>query len=172
MCWIFVNKHQETIMKPFINLDEINDFEESVEDSYQEKFSGISDKIGAKKLGYSITIVPPGKKVCPFHNHRINEEMFLILEGTGTLRFGEAEYPIKKHDIIACPPGGRDVAHQIINTSKSDIKYLCLSTNEPYEICEYPDSNKVMSMVGEQGSRQLRHMFRVSDEVDYYDGEK
>lgn len=158
-------------MKPFINIDEIDDFKPSEKGPFEEKFAVISDKIGAKKLSYSVTIVPPGKKVCPFHNHYINEEMFLILEGEGTLRFGNEEYAIKKHDIIACPPGGRAVAHQIVNTSESDIKYLCLSTNEPYDICEYPDSNKVLSMAGEQGNQKFRHISRISDEVDYFDGE-
>ena len=159
-------------MKPFINIDKLEDFEQSEKGQFQENFSGISDKIGAQKLGYSITTVPPGKKACPFHNHHINEEMFLILEGEGMLRFGEHEYAIKRHDIIACPAGGKDVAHQIVNTSQADIKYLCLSTNEPYEICEYPDSNKIQSMVGEQGERELIRIFKASDKVDYYDGEK
>ncbi len=138
---IIMKTKYEVKMKPLINLDEVNDFEEIDDGPFQERYAGISEKIGAKKLGYSIAIVPPNKKVCPFHNHRINEEMFLILEGEGTLRFGDREYSIKKNDIIACPPGGREVAHQIINTSDCDIKYLCLSTNEPFDICEYPDSN-------------------------------
>ncbi len=158
-------------MKPFLNLDEINDFEAHEKGPFAERYAGISDKIGAKKLGYSITILQPNKRVCPFHNHRINEEMFLVLEGSGTLRFGEKEYPLKKHDIIACPPGGRDVAHQIINTGDSELKYLCLSTNEPYDICEYPDSNKVMSVVGDAGNREFKHISKTDREVDYYDGE-
>jgi uncharacterized cupin superfamily protein len=36
--------------------------------------------------------------------------MFLILEGEGELRFGDKRYPIRKHDVIACPPGGPEVA--------------------------------------------------------------
>lgn len=158
-------------MKPFVNLDEIDDYRENCEGDFQEKCSSVSEKIGAKKLGYNVTIVPPGKKVCPFHNHRINEEMFLILEGTGTLRFGNKEYAITKHDVISCPPGGREVAHQIINTSENDIKYLALSTMEPYDICEYPDSNKVLSIVGPQGEREFRFISRMDSEVDYFDGE-
>jgi uncharacterized cupin superfamily protein len=97
--------------------------------------------------------------------------MFLVLEGTGTLRFGEKEYPIKKHDIIACPPGGRDVAHQIVNTGQAELKYLSLSTNEPYDICEYPDSNKIMSIVGKTGNRDFKHISKAEHEVDYYEGE-
>lgn len=159
-------------MKPFLNVDELTDFQAPSHGDFQERYAAISDKIGAKKLGYSITIVSPGKKVCPFHNHHINEEMFLILEGSGTLRFGDQEYPVKKHDVIACPPGGREVAHQIINTSDADLKYFCLSTNEPYEICEYPDSNKVLSHVAGEGEKKFRHIARLKDAVDYFDGEK
>ncbi len=96
----------------------------------------------------------------------------MILEGEGTLRFGEQEYPIKAQDVIACPPGGREVAHQIINTSEHDLKYFCLSTNEPVDICEYPDSNKVLSMSGESGNRTFRHISKMDDAVDYYTDEK
>jgi uncharacterized cupin superfamily protein len=159
-------------MKPFINLDDLDGFTEHGDGKYLEKYSAISEKIGAKKLGYSLSIVPPGKRVCPFHNHRISEEMFLIIEGSGTLRFGDKEYPIRKHDIIACPPGDRSVAHQIINTGDRELKYLCLSTKEPYEICEYPDSNKVMAFADEEGqNRKLKHIFRLENSLDYFDGE-
>tara|TARA_B100001123_G_C14536827_1_gene720616 strand:- start:73 stop:303 length:231 start_codon:yes stop_codon:yes gene_type:complete len=75
-------------------------------------------------------------KSCPFHNHQVNEEMFLIIEGSGLLRFGKDEYTIQKNDIIARPAGGKDVAHQIINNSDSDLKYLALSTKEMAKICE------------------------------------
>ncbi len=94
--------------------------------------------------------------------------MFLILEGEGALRFGNREYGIKQHDVIACPPGGQEVAHQIINTSDNDIKYLCVSTNEPVDVCEYPDSQKVMTMIGEQGNRCFRHISQLEHSVEYF----
>jgi uncharacterized cupin superfamily protein len=159
-------------MKPILNLDEISEWETNDNGKYGERYSTIGDKIGAKKLGYSLSVVPPGKRVCPFHNHRVNEEMFLIIEGTGLLRFGSKEYAIKKHDIIACPPGDQDVAHQIINDSQEDLRYLCLSTNETVEIVEYPDSNKVMSMIGDYEENQFRHISRLGQSLDYMDGEQ
>jgi len=156
--------------KPLINLDEL-DIVSHADGSFEGKFGLIAERIGAQKLGYNLTICPPGKKVCPFHNHHVNEEMFLILEGEGLLRFGDQEYPLRKHDIVACPPGGRAVAHQIVNTGRNDLKYLALSTMERSDICEYPDSNKVGVMVGEQGNRDLRLMFRAEQTVDYFDRE-
>ena len=44
--------------------------------------------VGAKDLGYSYDVVPPGKRSCPFHSHRAEEEMFFIVKGAGTLRYG------------------------------------------------------------------------------------
>ncbi|MCL2914085.1 cupin domain-containing protein [Shewanella corallii] len=158
-------------MKPLINLNELGEGDVVGNGKYGETSYAVSELIGAKKLGYSVSVVPPDKRVCPFHNHRHNEEMFLILEGEGTLRFGKESYPVKPLDIIACPPGGEEVAHQLVNTGTDNLIYLCLSTNEPIDVCEYPDSGKVLSMVGEQGNRTFRHISRKQDEVDYFDGE-
>jgi uncharacterized cupin superfamily protein len=158
-------------MKPVINLDDLELETTPEEGPFQQSYGVISERIGARKLGYNLTICPPGKRACPFHNHHTNEEMFFILEGEGLLRFGEKEYPLRAHDVIACPPGKRDVAHQIINTGKVDLKYLALSTKERSEICEYPDSDKVGVLVGDYGSMDLRLLFRAGQAVDYMDGE-
>ncbi len=158
-------------MKPVINLNELSDFVTNDDGPFAEAYAPVSDDIGAKRLGYSVTILQPGKKVCPFHNHRINEEMFMILEGQGTLRFGEQEYPLRKDDVIACPPGGREVAHQIINTSDAPLKFFCLSTNDPYDVVEYPDSNKMLAMVSGPDQDKFRHIGKIDDAVDYYEGE-
>jgi uncharacterized cupin superfamily protein len=158
------------VSKPFINLDEVQ-MEVDEHGPFKSSYGVISDHIGAKKLGYSLAVVPPGGKVCPYHSHHVGEEMFFILEGTGTLRFGAHEYPLRKHDVIACPPGGKEVAHQIINTGTTDLKYFCLGTREPHEVCEYPDSNKVGVYLGDEGKRYFRHLFKIDQAVDYFEGE-
>lgn len=158
-------------MKPVVNLDELELEATDPQGPFEQQYGVIADKIGAKRLGYNLTITPPGKRACPFHNHHVNEEMFMILEGEGLLRFGDQEYPLRQHDIIACPPGKRDVAHQIINTGKEDLKYLALSTMDRHEIAEFPDSDKVGVYVGEYGNMDLRLTFRAGESVDYNDGE-
>jgi uncharacterized cupin superfamily protein len=103
---------------------------DDVEDNgvFTSRRATISDRIGAKKLGYNLTVLPPGKVQCPFHSHHAEEEMFFILEGEGELRFGGARYPIRAGDVIACPCGGASVAHQIINTGAAEMRYLAVST--------------------------------------------
>src|SRR3954452_4705813 len=47
---------------------------------YDARVAFIATRIGAKKLGYNLTAVPPGKRAYPFHSHRVQEEMFFVLE--------------------------------------------------------------------------------------------
>jgi uncharacterized cupin superfamily protein len=157
--------------KPILNLADVafDDVEEN--GRYTSRRGTIGDLIGARKLGYNLTELPPGKTQCPFHSHHGDEEMFFVLEGEGELRFGDARYPIRAHDVIACPPGGADVAHQIINTGTTTMRYLSVSTREELDACEYPDSQKVAVFAGERGKRRLRKMFRAETTVDYYDRE-
>ncbi len=120
--------------------------------------------------------MPPGKRAFPFHNHHVNEEMFFIIVGEGEVRIGDAIYPIRPGDVIACPTGGRETAHQIINTGSVELKYLSVSTKLSPDIGEYPDSNKfgVFSEYATDADgkpRVLRFVGRESLSVDYWDGE-
>ena len=160
------------MVKPVLNLREVkfDDIEEN--GIYTSRRGCIGSHIGARDLGYNLTELPPGKVQCPFHSHHGEEEMFFILEGEGELRFGDARYPIRAHDVIACPTGGAEVAHQIINTGTTLLRYLAISTRVDVEICEYPDSQKVLAAAGKPGARVLRKLFRAESDVDYYDREK
>ena len=158
-------------MQPVINLDDLELESTDPLGPFEQTYGVISANIGARRLGYNLTITPPGKRACPFHNHHVNEEMFFVLEGEGLLRFGDKEYPLRKHDVIACPPGKRELAHQIINTGETDLKYLAVSTMDLQEVAEYPDSDKVGVFVGEYGKMDLRLMFKAGQSVDYNEGE-
>lgn len=137
----------------------------------QKEFGGklawVGPLVGAQKLGYNVTAVEPGKRVFPFHNHRVNEEMFFVLEGSGEVRIGSETYPITKGDIIACPPGGPETAHQIINTGTEELKYLAVSTKESPEIADYPDSGK-FGILANDG---FRYVGRADKSLDYWEGE-
>ena len=143
---------------------------------YDIRWAEIASRIGARKLGYNLTVVAPGKRNCPFHSHRVEEEMFFVLEGTGELRYGDQRHPLRAGDVIACPTGGPETAHQIINTGDTEMRYLSVSTMAPVEICEYPDSGKfgVFEDLPEDGNEQrarFRHLARHEDARDYWEGE-
>src|SRR5205085_12098495 len=122
--------------------------------------------IGAKELGYSYDVVPPGKRSCPFHSHRSEEEMFFVVRGTGLLRYGNETRRIRAGDLICCPVGGPDTAHQIVNDSDAELRYLSVSTMCAVEVCEYPDSGKIGVF-----AKGMRYMTRAGEGVDYWEGE-
>jgi uncharacterized cupin superfamily protein len=160
------------MLKPIMNLDEVEFDDVEQNGLYTSSRGTIGDRIGAAALGYNLTMLPPGKAQCPFHCHHGDEEMFLILEGEGELRFGDERHPLRPNDVIACPAGGPEMAHQILNTGDRPMRYLALSTRSPVDACEYPDSQKVQIIAGQPGQRRLRKLFRSENTVDYYDREK
>ena len=135
-------------------------------DKFESRSVRIGPLLGAKDLGYSYDVVPPGKCSCPFHSHRGEEEMFFIVRGSGTLRYGSETRKIGAGDVICCPIGGPETAHQIVNDSDAELAYLSVSTMLPAEVCEYPDSGKVGAFGG-----GFRHMTGAAEGVDYWVGE-
>lgn len=123
----------------------------------------------AAKLGASFDIVPPGKRACPYHLLHAQEEMFVILEGSGTLRVAGEMVPVKAGDVIFTP-AGPDHPHQLINTSESDLKYLSISTKETPEVCEYPDSGKYNTFA-RHGERVFRATQKSDASLDYWHDE-
>jgi uncharacterized cupin superfamily protein len=150
-----------------VNLEDLQLEHSSTGSSFETRSVRIGPALGAESLGYSYDIVPPGKRACPFHSHRGEEEMFLILRGSGTLRYGGETRPIRAGDVICCPVGGPETAHQIVNDSDADLAYLSISTMMPAEVCEYPDSKKI----GAFGEGGLRHMTCLDHAQDYWKDE-
>jgi len=136
----------------------------------------IGPMIGVKDLGISYSEVPPGKSGCPFHNHHVEDEIFIILEGEGTYRFGAQSYPIKAGDVLGAPAGGQDTAHQIINTGTGPLRYYGISTMSIADVCEYPDSGKFgvfsRSTRNPYDKATLRHLQHLDNAgVDYWSDE-
>jgi len=75
-------------MKNVANLDELKLEDFSKGEKYASRCARIGPLLGARQLGCSYDIVPPGKRACPFHSHRSQEEMFFIVSGSGMLRYG------------------------------------------------------------------------------------
>ena len=129
--------------------------------------------LGLSALGISYNEVPPGKSGCPFHNHHMEEELFVILEGEGTYRFGSESHAFKAGDVLGAPTGGPETAHQIINTGSETLKFLAIANNAATEVCEYPDSGKFQMTSRRTDGSRLRHCAREGENhLDYWDGEE
>jgi uncharacterized cupin superfamily protein len=82
-------------------------------------------------------------------------------------------FPIKESDIIACPAGGKETAHQIINTSEEESRFLAVSTKLSPEIAKYPDTNRfgvLASLAPDETGRPRTRMY-VGKDLHYWEGE-
>lgn len=125
--------------------------------------------IGARKLGYRLAKIPPGKAFCPLHWHVQSEEFFYVVEGQPSIRTLNGTLQCRAGDFIAFPTGERG-AHQLRNDSSQPCLVLLVGIEEPalnLEACFYPDSDKVGLFTPFERLR----MVRASPDLDYYDGE-
>jgi uncharacterized cupin superfamily protein len=130
----------------------------------------LGESLGLTKLGVNVTAVKPGRAAYPFHSHRANDELFLILAGRGELRLGTQRHAVKEGDVIDCPAGDASSAHQLVNTGDTELRYLAISTQIDPEVCEYPDSGKIGAYCGDD-EKGLMHLSRSADRVNYWEGE-
>jgi uncharacterized cupin superfamily protein len=88
----------------------------------------------------------------PPHCHSAEEEVYVVLEGSGTLELwpspvaqsrGESrrDAEIRAGHVIAQPPGTK-VAHAL-RAGPGGLTYLAYGTREPHDVAYYPRSNKL-----------------------------
>ena len=112
---------------------------------------------------------PPGtaSSICriaatPLHCHSLEEELFVPLDGDGTLLLGDEEVPVRAGHIVARPPG-TGVAHAF-RAGKEGLEFLAYGTRHPGDACYYPRSNKI-------SFRGLGVIARL-ERLNYWDGEE
>jgi uncharacterized cupin superfamily protein len=147
------------------NFDEVELKHEQRDPLYDTRCAPLARGTAAVKLGAGIDILAPGKRGCPYHLHHAQEEMFVVLEGTGSLRVADEMLAVKAGDVVFIPAGS-EYPHQFINDSDAPLKYLSISTREKPEICEYPDSGKYLAYADGIDAIQ-----RAETTLDYWDGE-
>jgi uncharacterized cupin superfamily protein len=116
---------------------------------------------GSRTTGLQHVAIAPGKHGWPRHCHASEEELFVILGGSGTLRIGEEEEAVRTGHVVS-RPAGRGLAHSFL-AGPDGLEYLAYGQRSPGDIAYYPDSGKVALWgVGVIG--------RI-EPVDYWDGE-
>jgi uncharacterized cupin superfamily protein len=129
---------------------------------------------GAKQTGLNWIGAPPNDEGAPPHCHSMEEEVFVVLDGEGTLELWgppkpgatpatepAERHPVRRGHVVARPPGTR-ISH-CFKAGEGGLTYLAYGTREPGDICYYPRSNKIFF-------RGLGLIARL-EPLDYSDGE-
>ncbi len=82
----------------------------------------VMDRAHAETSEVFVVVLEPGEAP-PFHVHHDTEQVFYVLEGTGTLEIGEKRehYPVRPGDVVRIPP---HTFHRIQCDSTQPLRYL------------------------------------------------
>lgn len=125
--------------------------------------SRINNGIKPKNLNFDLRLLNPGQFSAPYHFHRYAEELFMVVSGAMTLRTAEGLEIIKKGDIVFFEMGETGV-HQFYNQGTEPCIYLDIRTFISSDICEYPDSGKLILAPSDE-------VFNMEAKLNLFDGE-
>jgi uncharacterized cupin superfamily protein len=158
-----------------VNVDDVEAFERTGE-TVARRGRDLGRSAGSRQTGLKLYEVAPGKLMNPPHSHSAEEEIFVVLAGTGTLtvwrhprgpaepeRFAaeREEHALSAGSVAVSLAGtGRPLE---LRAGEDGMKVLAYGTRDPNDITFYPRSGKVM----------LRGIGLVGrlEPLDYWDGE-
>lgn len=126
--------------------------------------SRIKKGINPDNLVFDLRQLNSGEFCSAYHFHRYAEELFLIISGAVTLRTPKGLEIVRNGDLIFFEKG-ENGAHQLYNHTSEPCIYLDIRTFIGYDICEYPDSNKIFMI-------PTAEIYRKDSNLEYFDGEE
>jgi uncharacterized cupin superfamily protein len=126
----------------------------------------LSHDAGAVRSGLRHAALPPGKDTCPPHWHSAENELFVILEGGGTLRLYDRSGALKETQAVRAGhtvsrPAGSGIAH-MFRAGEEGMTLLPYGQRRPNEIVFYPRSRKAWV---------AQAFVRLETVDDYFEGE-
>jgi uncharacterized cupin superfamily protein len=161
--------YSEPVERPanIVHLDDVGEESEG-----GERWKVLAAAGGSQQAGLHWSTLAPGRMGPPPHCHSEEEEVFVILEGDGTLELWPSpvmetrgvereDIPVRAGTIVARPPGTK-IGHAF-RAGPNALTMLVYGTRRPNDICYYPRSKKLYW-------RGVGLIGRV-ESLDYSDGE-
>lgn len=125
-------------------------------------FRDLGRAAGSARTGIVHITIAPGRESMPPHVHSAEEELFVVLDGSGDCLLGDESFSVRRGSVVA-RPAGSGIAHSFVAGSEG-LTMLAYGQRVPHDVCWYPRSQKL-------GFRAFGLRFRVADAVGYWDGE-
>jgi quercetin dioxygenase-like cupin family protein len=79
---------------------------------------------GSKRLDFRISRYAPAAYVQE-HTHKVQEQVYYVLEGEGILTLDDKEHLMRPHDYVYVPPG---IRHSFTNTGIHGLVFLVITS--------------------------------------------
>ena len=146
----------------------------NVEGQFGGRSKRLAAAAGATQTGLNWVTIASGEEGAPPHCHTAEEELFVVLDGSGELELWAPPnpkepfptspaqtHPVRQGSVVSRPAGTR-VPHSF-TAGPNGLTYLVYGTRNTSDMCWYPRSNKVFF-------RGLGVIARL-ELLDYLDGE-
>lgn len=153
-----------------VNVGDLEDLDPQPMPGFDSEWRNLGQAVGSERTGLKWVSVDPHNRHCPAHVHSAEEEVFVVLEGTGmlelipspTARVSETEtLPVRAGSVVARPAGTR-IAHSFL-AGDEGLTLLAYGTRDSNDVAYYPRSGKIYF-------RGVGVMTRV-EPLGYWDGE-
>ena len=159
-----------------VNLNNIKEEAwQSPGEKYAACFKGISEALGRDPnsldltkrhpFDLELTRLPPGKPNFPYHSHSAQRELYLVVNGKGSVRYDTGTTEVVAGDAFIFAP---NEPHQIANSGEEDLVYYVIADNPIGESAYFPDSRKWKVNRRSASDR----IVLKGKETDYFDGEE
>ena len=93
--------------RSIVNVDEAEAFTRERENYRGDAPADSATPPVPRRTGLNHVALEPGQMAWPPHCHSADEEIFVVLDGGGTLRLGDDEHPVRALDVVSRPAGTR-----------------------------------------------------------------
>lgn len=126
--------------------------------------SRVKNGIVPQNLNFDLRLLNPGQFSAPYHFHRNAEELFMVVSGSMTLRTPDGHGIVSSGDLVFFEMGETG-AHQSFSHGTEPCIYLDVRTFIGFDVCEYPDSGKLLLAPSFE-------IFEKDSQVGYFHGEE
>jgi uncharacterized cupin superfamily protein len=120
-----------------VRIDAVKPFDYSFGGAIHARMADVGRTIGSQAIGLAIQTIAPGCRASRRHKHVFQEEILIVMAGTGTLLHDEERVPVEPGDCF-CYTLEDPELHTFENT-RGRPRRLGFGNRFRYEVCLYPD---------------------------------
>jgi len=119
-------------------LSEVKPFAYGFGRNIKGMMADVGRTLGSKTIGLNIQTIAPGSHSSRRHKHVFQEEILIVMAGTGVLRHGEERLAVGAGDCFCYLPEDEE-AHCFENDGSADLVIWAFGNRFRYEVALYPD---------------------------------
>jgi uncharacterized cupin superfamily protein len=121
-----------------VKIADVRPFDYSFGGAIGGRMADVGRTIGSLSIGLNIQTVAPGFRSSRRHRHVFQEEILIVVAGTGALLHGEQRIDVGPGDAFCYRPDDPEL-HTFENTGTGDLVIWAFGNRFVHEVCLYPD---------------------------------